>query len=182
MTMMQAKEADKMLWKKMAESIRGSILIRPDGKKPMEVQFALLVNDPEVQFLMMSMPRAQPRAGPYDDLRDGKGKGKDEKGKGKKGKGKGFELPQGCSQTTKEEKNQFAMHTIVSSVRMPKMGSGARGVSMFVGNASGQNHMPPVPMSDSTTVTHQESVSSHLQVLLIAVLQTASSLILSCQI
>ena len=38
-TMMQAKEADKMLWKKMAESIRGSILIRPDGKKPMEVQF-----------------------------------------------------------------------------------------------------------------------------------------------
>ena len=103
-TMMQAKEADKMLWKKMAESIRGSILIRPDGRKPMEVEFALLVNDPEVQFLMMPMPRAQPRAGPYDDPRDGKGKGKDEKGKGKKGKGKGFELPQGCSQTTKEGK------------------------------------------------------------------------------
>ncbi len=55
-TMMQAKEADKMLWKKMAESIRGSILIRSDGKKPMEVEFALLVNDPEVQFLMMPMP------------------------------------------------------------------------------------------------------------------------------
>ena len=47
-TMMQAKEADKMLWKKMAESIRGSILIRSE--------FALLVNDPEVQFLMMPMP------------------------------------------------------------------------------------------------------------------------------
>lgn len=91
-TMMQTKEADKMLWKKMAESIRGSILLRPDGRKPMEVEIALLVNDPEVQFLMMPMPRGNSRAGPYDDTRDVKGKGKDEKGKGKKGAGKGFEL------------------------------------------------------------------------------------------
>jgi len=103
-TMMQTKEADKMLWKKMAESIRGSILLRPDGRKPMEVEIALLVNDPEVQFLMMPMPRGNSRAGPYDDTRDVKGKGKDEKGKGKKGAGKGFELPQGCSQKTKEGK------------------------------------------------------------------------------
>lgn len=66
----------------------------------MEVEIALLVNDPEVQFLMMPMPRGNSRAGPYDDTRDVKGKGKE----GKKGAGKGFELPQGCSQKTKEGK------------------------------------------------------------------------------
>ena len=103
-TMMQAKEADKMLWKKMAETIRGSINARPDGSKPMEVEIAKLCNDPEVQFLMIPMPRGQHRPGPYDDGKGEKGKGKHGKGKEKGGKGKGFELPPGCNQTTPEGK------------------------------------------------------------------------------
>ena len=151
------------------------------GRSPWESSFALLVNDPEVQFLMMPMPRAQPRAGPYDDLRDGKGKGKDEKGKGKKGKGKGFELPQGCSQTTKEGK------PICNAYNRQQCSYAKDGKRCKRGFHVCWKCVRPKPyatctMSDSTTVTHQESVSSHLQVLLIAVLQTASSLILSCQI
>ena len=73
-----------------------------------------------------------------------KGKARMKKARARKGKEKGLNCPKVAVKPPKKE-NQFAMHTIVSSVRMPKMGSGARGVSMFVGNASGQNHMPPVP-------------------------------------
>ena len=164
------------------ESIRGSNLIRPDGKKPMEVQFALLVNDPEVQFLMMPMPIGPNHVqGRMMILEMEQGKARMKKARARKGKERGLNCPKDAVKPPKRG-NRFATHTIVSSVRMPKMGSVVRGVSMFVGNASGRNHMLPVPMSDSTTVTHQASASSLLQVLLTAVLQKALGLILSCQI
>ena len=33
-TMQQAKDADRMLWKKLAEQTRGSVAQQPDGSKP----------------------------------------------------------------------------------------------------------------------------------------------------
>lgn len=69
------------------------------------------------------------------------------KGKARKEKEKGLSFPKDVVRPQKKE-NPFAMHSIVSSVRMPRMGSDARGVFMCAGNVSGLNHMPPAHMSD----------------------------------
>ena len=100
-TMQQAKDADRMLWKKMSESTRGSVAQRPDG---LEVSLAMLSNDPEVHFLMMPIPKAS-RPAPYDrdpknpNDKKGKGKGKKEKdGKASTGP------PEGCHHKTPQDK------------------------------------------------------------------------------
>ena len=103
-TMQQAKDADRMLWKKMSESTRGSVAQRPDGTKPVEVSLAMLSNDPEVHFLMMPIPKSS-RPAPYDrdpknpNDKKGKGKGKKEKdGKASTGP------PEGCHHKTPQDK------------------------------------------------------------------------------
>ena len=103
-TMQQAKDADRMLWKKLAEQTRGSVAQQPDGSKPVEAALTMLSLDPEVNFLMMPGPRSN-RPGPYDDpkkVKKGKGgKGdKDDKGKGKGSGGP----PEGCHQKTPQDK------------------------------------------------------------------------------
>lgn len=103
-TMQQAKDADRMLWKKMSEDTRGSVAQRPDGTKPVEASLAMLANDPEVHFLMMPIPRSN-RPGPYDrdpkDPKDKKGRGKAKKDKeGKASNGP----PEGCHQKTPQDK------------------------------------------------------------------------------
>ena len=102
-TMQRAKEADKMLWKKLSEATRGGVTQKADGTKPVEAELQKLFNDPEVQYLVLPLPKPQMRSGPYDD---GKGKSKGGKGKNGKDKGKGhqqtsssFQLPEGCHQT-----------------------------------------------------------------------------------
>ena len=101
-TMQQAKDADRMLWKKLAENTRGNIAQRPDGVKPIEAALTMLAVDPEAHFLMMPIQRSN-RPSPYDLDPKGKGPGK---GKGKKGKGdKGTGgPPEGCHQKTPQDK------------------------------------------------------------------------------
>ena len=84
-TMQQAKEADRMLWKKLADSTRGNVSQRPDGTKPIEAALTMLAIDPGVHFLMMPIQKSS-RPSPYDkDPKDKPGEGKGKKGKEGKG-------------------------------------------------------------------------------------------------
>ncbi|CAE6911825.1 gpt [Symbiodinium sp. CCMP2592] len=117
-TMGQVKEADKVLFLKIAEETRGALSVRPDGSKPMELQILALKSHPQVQFCVIpgaASPATPYRVEPYETwVPGGKGKGKKGKtGKGKDGKGKtggkqnqgsevpqpppAFVLPDGCS-------------------------------------------------------------------------------------
>ncbi|CAE7214265.1 unnamed protein product [Symbiodinium sp. CCMP2592] len=106
-TMGQVKEADKVLFLKIAEETRGALSVRPDGSKPMELQLLALKAQPQVQFCVIpgaASPATPYRVEPYETwIPGGKGfKGKKGKtGKGKDGKGKtrgkqnqGSEVPQ----------------------------------------------------------------------------------------
>ncbi|CAE7311794.1 gpt [Symbiodinium sp. CCMP2592] len=52
-TMGQVKEADKVLFLKIAEETRGALSVRPDGSKPMELQLLALKAHPQVQFCVI---------------------------------------------------------------------------------------------------------------------------------
>ncbi|CAE7837068.1 gpt [Symbiodinium sp. CCMP2592] len=122
-TMGQVKEADKVLFLKIAEETRGALSVRPDGSKPMELQLLALKAHPQVQFCVIpgAAPSATPyRVEPYETwVPGGKGRGKKGKtGKGKDGNGKtggkqnqgsevppppaAYVLPDGCSSKDSE--------------------------------------------------------------------------------
>ena len=56
--MQQAKDADPILWKKLAENTRGNVSQRPDGTKPIEAALTVMAIDPEVHFLMMPIQKS----------------------------------------------------------------------------------------------------------------------------
>ncbi|CAE7725435.1 unnamed protein product [Symbiodinium sp. CCMP2592] len=59
-TMGQVKEADKVLFLKIAEETRGALSVRPDGSKPMELQLLALKAHPQVQFCVIPGRQALP--------------------------------------------------------------------------------------------------------------------------
>ena len=104
----QIKEADKALFRKLAEKTRGRLTIQPDGTKPMESVFDECMNHAEVQFCTIPMVKVQ-TVGQSPKEPKGRGKGKDKDGKGRVGND--FlkdqptpSLPPGCSQMTPENK------------------------------------------------------------------------------
>ena len=61
-TMHQLKEADKMLFRKLAEKTGGTLAQQSDGSKPMETHFEACANNAEVQFCLIPMVKGAPRA------------------------------------------------------------------------------------------------------------------------
>ena len=107
-TLHQVKEADKALFRKLAEKTRGDLMQKADGTKPMDTHFDACMDHPEVQFCLIPMIRsAKPVS--VDTNRSNKSKGK---GKGlnlKKDSTKGQvavspQLPPDCSQMTPDNK------------------------------------------------------------------------------
>ena len=84
-TMHQLREADKMLFRKLAEKTRGALAQQPDGSKPMEAHFDTCADHAEVQFCLIPMVRGatkkQQCALPFPKTqRKGEGKRKSAKG------------------------------------------------------------------------------------------------------
>ena len=105
-SMDQCREADKHLWLLLSDEVRGSLKATATDARPVQSAFVKLSESAEIRLLLQPLPKAPQdtakwRPSPYDDRE------KDKKGKGKsKGKQKsdGFELPAGCSPTTKDGK------------------------------------------------------------------------------
>jgi hypothetical protein len=77
-TMHQLREADKMLFRKLAEKTRGALAQQPDGSKPMEAHFDTCADHPEVQFCLIPMVRGTTKSNSADSPSPkpkGKGKG-----------------------------------------------------------------------------------------------------------
>ena len=109
-TMHQLKEADKMLFRKLAEKTRGTLAQQSDGSKPMETHFEACANNAEVQFCLIPMVKGAPRANAVENPSPkpkGKGKGN---GKVKKDYNKPSyvvgtqQLPPNCHQMTPQGK------------------------------------------------------------------------------
>lgn len=107
-TLHQVKEADKALFRRLAERTRGRLAIQPDNSKPMETFFDECMNHPEVQFCLIPMIKTQ-RAEPANQPTKpkGKGKGPGVKTEFKKQGGAGqpqAPLPPDCHQMTPDNK------------------------------------------------------------------------------
>ena len=110
-TMHQLKEADKTLFRKMAEQTRGKLTMLADGTKPMEAALKTCMDNAEVQFCLIPMVKAVGRPAVPDSPSSPKGKSK---GKGQGKVRKEFvkpytpavapQLPPNCSQMTPEGK------------------------------------------------------------------------------
>ena len=81
-TMHQLKEADKMLFRKLAEKTRGRLSQQADGTKPIETFFQACSDNAEVQFCLIPMVKSVARTANADPPTPSKGKGKG-KGNGK---------------------------------------------------------------------------------------------------
>lgn len=111
----QLREADKMLWTRIAEDTRGALSLRPDGSYPFEVSLAKWKDHAQVQCYLMPLLRALPSAPSVPPPPDkGHGRGKPQKtpfkdikkdnpsvekpsSEGDKGdKKKTWTVPQGC--------------------------------------------------------------------------------------
>ncbi|CAK9099135.1 unnamed protein product [Durusdinium trenchii] len=107
----QVKEADKALFRRLAEKTRGGLVRLADGTKPMEKEFEDCMNHPEVQFCLIPMVRTGKSANEnnhvsYANPSKGKGKGHGVKKDFNKDKGAGqqLQLPPNCNQMTKDGK------------------------------------------------------------------------------
>ena len=109
-TMHQLKEADKMLFRKLAEKTRGTLAQQSDGSKPIETQFEACANNAEVQFCLIPMVKGAPRANAVENPSPkpkgkGKGNGKVKKDYNKPSYGVGTQqLPPNCHQMTPQGK------------------------------------------------------------------------------
>jgi len=152
-TMRQLKEADKMLFRKLAEKTRGALAQQPDGSKPMETHFEACANNAEVQFCLIPMVKGAPRANSVDtpspkQKGKGKGSGKVRKDYNKPSYGAGAQpLPPNCHQMTPQGKpicNTFNRGTC----DFAKPGKGAREAFMCAGSASNRSLFPHVTIRD----------------------------------
>ena len=106
-TLYQVKEADKMLFRKLAELTRGKLSMQPDNSKPMETHFDACMNHPEVQFCLIPMVRVHRSEQTSPSKPKGKGKGPGVRNEFKKGGGGNSQqmpLPADCHQMTPENK------------------------------------------------------------------------------
>eukprot|EP00438_Fugacium_kawagutii_P020043 Skav228255 [mRNA] locus=scaffold1171:24529:25719:+ [translate_table: standard] len=107
-TMAQLKEADQMLFRKLAEKTQGNLTQAADGTRPMQTHFNDCMNHPEVQFCLIPRVKAaksEPQqASSQHANQKNKSKGK---GNGKvrnDTKDKPAALPPGCNQMTPQNK------------------------------------------------------------------------------
>ena len=110
-SMQQIREADKALFKRMADATRGTLTQRPDGTRPMEAALTAAMSHPEVQFCLIPMVRTsrpnESNTSSTPKQQKGKGKGLNLKNDWKKGQAAanpGAGLPPGCSHMTPEGK------------------------------------------------------------------------------
>ncbi|CAE7391205.1 unnamed protein product, partial [Symbiodinium microadriaticum] len=81
----QLREADKMLWTRIAEDTRGALSIRPDGTYPFEASLAKWKDHTQVQCYLMPLLRSAPAPTlvPQPPADKGNGKGRHQKQTGK---------------------------------------------------------------------------------------------------
>ena len=109
-TMHQLREADKMLFRKLAEKTRGSLSQLPDGTKPMETHFDACADHAEVQFCLIPMLKGTSRTPTVENPQPkpkakGNGKGKVRKDFTKQHANAGAQsLPPNCHQMTPQGK------------------------------------------------------------------------------
>ena len=113
LSLSQLREADKVLFRKLAEKTRGSLVQKADGTKPMEAAMDDLMNCAEVQFCLIPMVKQSRTPSTSFEHSSPKGKGKtkspnkpknDFQQKHAGGKGSHIVLPPGCHQMTPEGK------------------------------------------------------------------------------
>ena len=81
----QLREADKMLWTRIAEDTRGALSLRPDGTYPFEASLAKWKDHTQVQCYLMPLLRSAPAPAlvPQPHADKGNGKGRHQKQTGK---------------------------------------------------------------------------------------------------
>ena len=113
LSLSQLREADKVLFRKLAEKTRGSLMQKTDGTKPMEAAMDDLMNCAEVQFCLIPMVKQSRTPSTSFEHSSPKSKGKtkspnkpknDFQQKHAGGKGNHIVLPPGCHQMTPEGK------------------------------------------------------------------------------
>ena len=60
----QVQEADKKLWQRVSEATRGSVAMKADNSKPVDVAINARMNSPEVRLLLQPLPRARQAEAP----------------------------------------------------------------------------------------------------------------------
>ncbi|CAK9111846.1 unnamed protein product, partial [Durusdinium trenchii] len=76
LSLSQLREADKVLFRKLAEKTRGSLVQKADGTKPMEAAMDDLMNCAEVQFCLIPMVKQSQAPSTSFEHSSPKGKGK----------------------------------------------------------------------------------------------------------
>ena len=162
-TMQQVREADKLVFTKIAEETRGSVAMQPGGDKPCEKSLIKFSEHAEIHHLMIPLP-SRSRPGPYDVSTN---PGDGPKGKGKKERINPRTNPMilgvrylKAVHGSRLTRSPYVEHLIVASVPMPRRARGAAGVSMCAGNALSRQHIPHAHIRDYPVkgqITHQGS-------------------------